>query len=76
MSKSAIPKLLIVGQPGAIVRGRTLEFCRTWPNQTEVSVKGIHFLQEDSPDEIGQVLQSFVESVNNSRGKRSAAASV
>jgi haloalkane dehalogenase len=63
LSQSPIPKLLIVGEPGAIVRGRTLEFCRTWPNQTEVTVKGIHFLQEDSPDEIGKALQEFVQSV-------------
>jgi haloalkane dehalogenase len=55
-----IPKLLIVGQPGAIIRGRTLEFCRSWGNQTEVRVKGLHFLQEDSPDEIGEALQEFV----------------
>ncbi len=63
LSQCPIPKLLIVGQPGAIVRGRTLEFCRTWPNQTEVTVKGVHFLQEDSPDEIGKALQEFVKSV-------------
>ncbi|HSP17679.1 MAG TPA: haloalkane dehalogenase [Thermoanaerobaculia bacterium] len=63
MSESALPKLLIVGDPGAIVRGRTLEFCRTWPNQTEVTVKGVHFLQEDSPDEIGKALEKFVRSV-------------
>jgi haloalkane dehalogenase len=61
MSQSALPKLLIVGNPGAIVRGRTLEFCRTWPNQTEVNVKGLHFLQEDSPDEIGNALREFVK---------------
>src|SRR5205809_651139 len=61
MSQSALPKLLIVDDPGAIVRGRTLEFCRTWPNQTEVTVKGVHFLQEDSPDEIGRALQEFVK---------------
>jgi haloalkane dehalogenase len=41
MSQSTIPKLLILGDPGAIVTGRTREFCRTWPNQTEVTVKGI-----------------------------------
>jgi haloalkane dehalogenase len=63
MSQSALPKLLIVGEPGAIIKGRTLEFCRTWPNQTEVTVKGLHFLQEDSPDEIGRALQEFVKSV-------------
>ncbi|HET9406677.1 MAG TPA: haloalkane dehalogenase [Candidatus Sulfotelmatobacter sp.] len=61
LSRSSVPKLLIVGQPGAIVRGRTLEFCRTWPNQTEVTVKGVHFLQEDSPDDIGRALQQFVK---------------
>ncbi len=63
MSQSALPKLVIVGEPGAIIKGRTLEFCRTWPNQTEVTVKGLHFLQEDSPDEIGKALQEFVKSV-------------
>jgi len=63
MSQSALPKLVIVGEPGAIIKGRTLEFCRTWPNQTEVTVKGLHFLQEDSPDEIGRALQQFVKSV-------------
>jgi haloalkane dehalogenase len=63
MSRSPMPKLLIVGDPGAIIRGRTLEFCRNWPNQTEVTVKGRHFLQEDSPDEIGKALQEFVKSL-------------
>ena len=62
LSRSAIPKLLIVSEPGALLRGRALEFCRTWPNQTEVRVKGVHFLQEDSPEEIGQALQEFVKS--------------
>ena len=62
MSRSKIPKLLILGDPGAIVTGRTREFCRTWPNQTEITVKGIHFLQEDSPAEIGKALQDFVKS--------------
>jgi haloalkane dehalogenase len=52
-----------VGEPGAILKGRTLKSCRTWPNQTEVKVKGLHFLQEDSPDEIGRALQEFVKTV-------------
>jgi haloalkane dehalogenase len=64
MSRSPLPKLLIVGDPGAIVQGRTLEFYRTWPNQTEVTIKGIHFLQEDAPDEIGEALQKFVKCVS------------
>jgi haloalkane dehalogenase len=70
MSQSSIPKLLIVSQPGAIMKGRTLEFCRTWPNQTEVAVAGLHFLQEDSPDEIGKALQEFVKSVEVAAGAR------
>jgi haloalkane dehalogenase len=63
MSQSTLPKLLIAGEPGAIIKGRALEFCRTWPNQTEVTVKGLHFLQEDSPHEIGKALQEFMTSV-------------
>jgi haloalkane dehalogenase len=63
MSESQIPKLFIAGDPGAIVRGRTLEFCRTWPNQREVTVKGMHFLQEDSPQEIGTALREFLQTL-------------
>lgn len=63
LSRTGIPKLLIVGDPGVIVTGRSLEFCRTWPNQREVTVRGSHFLQEDSPDEIGAALREFVQSV-------------
>ena len=60
MAQSAIPKLLILGDPGAVVTGSTREFCRTWVNQREITVKGIHVLQEDSPDEIGTALAGFV----------------
>ncbi len=63
LSLSALPKLLILGDPGAIVTGRTRDFYRTWPNQREVTVKGRHFLQEDSPDEIGAALAEFVKAV-------------
>ncbi len=63
MAASDVPKLLIAGQPGAIIKGRVLAACRTWPNQTETSVQGIHFLQEDSPDDIGAALREFVKSV-------------
>jgi haloalkane dehalogenase len=66
LSQSMIPKLLIVGDPGAIITGRTKDFCRTWPNQREVTVKGRHFLQEDSPHEIGAALAEFVMSGRNS----------
>ena len=56
LAKSNIPNLFINADPGAILIGAQREFCRSWPNQQEVTVKGNHFLQEDSPDEIGQAL--------------------
>ena len=57
---SDLPKLFINADPGSILIGNQREFCRSWPNQTEVTVKGLHFLQEDSPDEIGKAISSFV----------------
>jgi haloalkane dehalogenase len=62
MSESPLPKLFISGDPGAVnTAGSDVRaFCRTWPNQKEVTVKGLHFLQEDSPDEIGTALREFV----------------
>lgn len=63
LAKSAVPKLCIVAEPGALLTGRALEFCRTWPNQREVRVKGIHYIQEDSPVEIGTALSGFVRDI-------------
>jgi haloalkane dehalogenase len=57
---SSIPKLFINAEPGSILVGTQREFCRTWPNQKEVTVKGLHFIQEDSPDQIGQALADWV----------------
>src|SRR3974390_1753514 len=51
LSKTLLPKLFIVAEPGSLLVGRAREFCRTWHNQHETSVKGIHFIQEDSPHE-------------------------
>lgn len=59
LAQSPVPKLLIVAEPGAILRGRPLEVARSWPNQREMTVKGSHFVQEDSPDEIGTAVASF-----------------
>ncbi|GIT37952.1 MAG: hypothetical protein Ct9H300mP6_18200 [Gammaproteobacteria bacterium] len=59
MKTNNIPKLFINAEPGAINTGRIREFCRSWKNQTEVTVKGIHFIQEDSPDEIGKALSKW-----------------
>ena len=57
---SNIPKLFINADPGSILTGKQREFCRSWPNQEEVTVKGTHFMQEDSPDQIGKAVSSFV----------------
>lgn len=59
-----IPKLFINAEPGAILVGTQREFCRSWPNQTEVTVPGIHFIQEDSPDEIGIALADWLKSLS------------
>ena len=59
MAKTDIPKLFINADPGSILVGKQRDFCRTWPNQTEVTVKGLHFVQEDSPQEIGQVVAAW-----------------
>jgi haloalkane dehalogenase len=54
------PKLFINAEPGSILVGRQREFCRAWPNQTEVTVPGLHFVQEDSADEIGGAVAEFI----------------
>jgi haloalkane dehalogenase len=63
MSSSNIPKLFINADPGSILLGKQREFCRSWPNQKEVTVKGIHFIQEDSPFEIGQAVAEWLETI-------------
>jgi len=59
LAGSPIPKLFVNADPGAILTGAQREFCRTWPNQVEVTVAGAHFIQEDSPDEIGAALADW-----------------
>ena len=63
LATSDVPKLFINADPGSILVGRQREVCRAWPNQTEITVKGLHFIQEDSPDEIGQAVAEFVQRV-------------
>ena len=58
-----VPKLFINAEPGSILVGRQREVCRRWPNQTELTVRGLHFVQEDSPDEIGGAVADFVHRV-------------
>jgi haloalkane dehalogenase len=57
---SRLPKLFVNAEPGSILVGAQREFCRRWPSQQEVTVAGSHFIQEDSPDEIGRALSAFV----------------
>ncbi|MCY4344050.1 MAG: haloalkane dehalogenase [Gammaproteobacteria bacterium] len=60
LSGADVPKLFINAEPGALITGATREFCRAWPNQTEVTVKGSHFIQEDSPAEIAAALADWL----------------
>ncbi|HJN95656.1 MAG TPA: haloalkane dehalogenase [Gammaproteobacteria bacterium] len=63
LSQSDVPKLFINAEPGAILIGPQREFCRSWPNQQEVTVAGNHFLQEDSPDEIAKAIAEWRQSI-------------
>ena len=60
---SEIPKLFINADPGSILIGEQREFARTWKNQTEITVNGNHFIQEDSSEEIGSALRDFVKAL-------------
>jgi haloalkane dehalogenase len=60
LAANDLPKLFVNADPGAQVVGRIRDFCRGWPNQREVTVPGIHFIQEDSPDQIGAAIREFV----------------
>jgi haloalkane dehalogenase len=60
LAGSDMPKLFVNADPGAILIGDQREFCRSWPNQTEVTVRGNHFLQEDSPVEIADAITGWL----------------
>ncbi len=60
LAASDVPKLFINADPGTILIGKQREFCRSWPNQTEVTVNGLHFIQEDSHAEIGAALKDWL----------------
>ena len=64
LSTSQVPKLFLNAYPGSILTGRQREYCRTWPNQQERTVIGIHYLQEDSPHLIGQGVAEFIGSLD------------
>jgi haloalkane dehalogenase len=58
-----LPKLFVNAEPGAILIGRQREYCRQWPNQREVTVAGAHFLQEDSPHQIGEAVADWYKTL-------------
>jgi haloalkane dehalogenase len=67
LAASSVPKLFVNADPGAILIGRPRELCRTWPNQVEVTVPGVHFVQEDSPALIGAAVAEFVRGIQTGR---------
>ena len=66
LARSDTPKLFINADPGAILIGAQREFCRSWPNQAEVTVAGSHFIQEDSPNEIGKAIAEWLSNLKQS----------
>ncbi len=60
LAQSDVPKLFINAEPGALIVGKARDLVRSWPDVTEVTVPGIHFIQEDSPDLIGQAIESWL----------------
>ncbi|WP_029921935.1 haloalkane dehalogenase [Nevskia soli] len=63
LSTSTLPKLFVNAEPGAVLIGGHREFCRTWPQQTEVTVPGSHFIQEDSGEQIGREIRTWLKSL-------------
>ena len=61
LATSDVPKLFVNADPGAILIGPQRDFCRSWPNQQEVTVQGSHFIQEDSPNEIGLAVAAWMQ---------------
>lgn len=62
-SDDALPKLFINADPGIVLVGAQREFCRSWPNQQEITVPGLHFIQEDSPEAIGTAVADFTRGI-------------
>lgn len=60
LAQSPLPKLFVNAEPGALLAGPNRDYCRTWPNQQEVTVRGSHFIQEDAPQEIGHAIAEFL----------------
>jgi haloalkane dehalogenase len=68
LEEGGVPKLFVNAEPGAILTGRIRDYVRTWGNLTEITVPGVHFIQEDSPDEIGSAVAQFVRQLRSTAG--------
>ncbi len=64
LATSDVPKLLIIAEPGAILTGPMLETARGFRNQTQVTVQGSHFIQEDSGPEIGSAIIQWIKNIS------------
>jgi haloalkane dehalogenase len=60
LARAELPKLFINAEPGSILTGPQREFCRSWPNQRELTVPGLHFIQEDSAEQIGVAVSQWL----------------
>lgn len=70
LATSDVPKLFLKAEPGALLGGgANLDAVRKWPAQIEVTVKGVHFIQEDSPDEIGHAIADWMKSLSGNQSK-------
>ena len=67
LAQSPIPKLFINAEPGAVLVGAHRDLCRTWPNQTEITVAGLHYVHEDSPHEIGAAIAEWLPTIGRQR---------
>src|SRR5262249_41960511 len=68
LATSGVPKLFVKAEPGALLSGgANLDVVRGWGAQTEVKVAGAHFLQEDSPDEIGRAIAGWMKTLDRAR---------
>ncbi|HEX4134093.1 MAG TPA: hypothetical protein VHY84_05680 [Bryobacteraceae bacterium] len=63
LSTSTIAKLFVDAEPAGFLIGAQRDFCRAWPNRETVTVKGAHFLMEESPAEVGEAIARFVSRV-------------
>lgn len=68
LSTAEVPKLFVNAEPGAILTGPQREFARSWPNQSEITVAGNHFVQEDSPHEIGAAVAEWLPTATSADG--------